>query len=163
MEDIYALLNINKGVLQAFPLQANRLVDHQTELGINRCIRSLKEIEESVLSDKSVKVTQQSIDEVMLKVIKNAKSHNQDYLIWSIRELRIVSYYLIKLQGNEEAYQYALTLLDKNWRDLFFNGLSFYCLDSWNAIEPSLRIQTCELLRKKLQEYKDGNPQIRNL
>lgn len=39
--------------------------------------------------------------------------------IWSIRELRIVSYYLMKLQGNEGAYRYALNLLDSNWRDLF--------------------------------------------
>lgn len=77
--------------------------------------------------------------------------------IWSIRELRIVSYYLMKLQGNEGAYQYALTLLDTNWRDLFFNGLSFYCLDTWNMIDPEFRAQTCELLRKKLHAYKDNN------
>lgn len=157
MEDIYALLNINKGVLQDFPLQAERLVDHQTELAINRTVRTLKDIEEHMMSDKAVNVSQQSIDEIMQKVIDNAKENNTDDTIWSIRELRIVSYYLIKLQGNEGAYEYALGLLERNWRDLFFNGLSFYCLDQWNMIDPPLRIKTCELLRNKLQQYNDGN------
>ena len=32
MEDIYALLNINKDLLQDFHLLAERTVDHQTEL-----------------------------------------------------------------------------------------------------------------------------------
>lgn len=157
MEDIYTLLNINKSLIQSIPLQANNLVDHQTELAINRCVRSLKEIEERVMSDKSVNVSLQSIDEVMLKVIENAKEDNQDMSIWSIRELRIASYYLMKLQGNDEAYIYALTLLEKNWRDMFFNGLSFYCLDAWNIIDPELRAMTCELLRNKLSSYQGSN------
>lgn len=157
MEDIYALLNINKGILQDFHLQADRAVDHQTELAINRNVRTLKEIEERMMTDTAVKVSQQTIDEIIMKVIKNAKENNQNMSIWSIRELRIVSYYLMKLQGNEGAYQYALTLLDSNWRDLFFNGLSFYCLDTWNLIDPEFRVQTCELLRKKLQVYNDNN------
>lgn len=157
MEDIYALLNINKGILQDFHLQAERAVDHQTELAINRDMRTLKEIEERMMTDTSVKVSEQTIDDIMMKVIENAKVKNWDKSVWSIHELRIVSYYLMKLQGNEGAYQYALSLLDKNWRDLFFNGLSFCCLDTWNMIDPVFRVQTCELLRKKLQAYNDNN------
>lgn len=44
MEDIYALLNINKGILQDFHLQADRAVDHQTELAINRNVRTLTQV-----------------------------------------------------------------------------------------------------------------------
>lgn len=157
MEDIYALLNINKNLIQDFPLKANHIVDHQTELAINRTVRSLKEIEERMMSDKSVNVSQQSIDEVIQKIINNAKVNNQDISIWSIRELRIVSYYQMKLQGNDDAYKYALMLLESNWRDMFFNGLSFYCLENWNMIDPQLRILTCDLLRKKLSSYQDAN------
>ena len=40
MEDIYALLNINKDLLQDFHLLAERTVDHQTELAISRNMRS---------------------------------------------------------------------------------------------------------------------------
>lgn len=157
MEDIYALLNLNKSTLQNFPLQAERIVDHQTQLTVKRSMRTLKNIEERMMTDRSVTVSQHSIDEIMAKVIENATIGNKDMGIWSIRELRIVSYYLIKLQGNEQAYLYALNLLDTNWRDLFFNGLAFYCLDSWNMIIPNLRKLTCELLVKKLQQYSNGN------
>lgn len=157
MEDIYTLLNINKGILQSFHLQAKRAVDNQTELGIKRCVHVLKEIEERMMTDKAVAVPSKTIDAIMMKVVENALNGNTDMSIWSIRELRIVSYYLVKLQGNEDAYQYALTLLDANWRDMFFNGLSFYCLDSWNLIEPNLRMLTCEFLIKKLQQYTGNN------
>lgn len=157
MEDIYALLNINQGILQNFHLQARHTIDNQTELDISRCIRTLKEIEERMMTDKSIAVPQKTIDAIMMKVVANAMKGNKDMNIWSIRELRIVSYYLMMLQGNEDAYQYALTLLDANWRDMFFNGLSFYCLNSWNMIEPNLRILTCEFLIKKLQHYTGDN------
>ena len=157
MEDIYTLLGISKSVLQDFSLQAERAVDHQTELAISRNMRTLKDIEERMLTDTSATVSAQSIDEIMMKVIRNAQENNQDTSIWSIRELRIVAYYLMKLQGNEGAYPYALFLLDREWRDLFFNGLSFYCLDTWNLIKPELRRLTCELLRKQLMAYKGSN------
>lgn len=157
MDDIYALLNINRCLIQDFSLKANNLVDHQTELAINRSVRSLKEVEERMMSDKTVKVSQQTIDEIMQKVINHAKTNNSDMEIWSIRELRIVSYYLMNLQGNDKAYIYALSLLENNWRDMFFNGLSFYCLDTWNMIDPQLRKYTCELLRNKLTAYNDSN------
>lgn len=157
MEDIYALLKINKGVLQDFHLQASHAVDHQTELSINRSLRTLRDIEERMMSDKSVNVSLRTIDEIIMKVIENAKANNGDMNIWSISELRIVSYYLMKLHGNVDAYKYAIRLLDTNWRDMFFNGLSFYCLDTWNMIEPELRVLTCELLTKKLEQYKGNN------
>lgn len=43
MEDIYALLNINKDLLQDFHLLAERTVDHQTELAISRNMRTLQD------------------------------------------------------------------------------------------------------------------------
>ena len=58
-----------------FHLQADRAVDHQTELAINRDMRTLKEIEERMMTDTTVKVSQQTIDEVIMKVIKNAKEN----------------------------------------------------------------------------------------
>lgn len=157
MDDIYTLLNINKGVLQNFHLQARHAIDNQTELDINRCVRTLKDIEMRMMTDRSVSVPPKTIDAIMMKVVANAMKGNKDMSIWSIRELRIVSYYLVQLQGNEDAYQYALDLLDANWRDMFFNGLSFYCLNSWNMIEPNLRVLTCEFLIKKLQQYTGNN------
>lgn len=157
MEDIYTLLNINKGFLQDFHVLAKHAVDHQTELAINRCVRKLKETEERMMTDKGIYAAPQTIDEIIIKVIENAEENNKDMSCWSTHELRIISYYLLKLQGHEDAYKYALTLLGNNWRDLFFNGLSFYCLDSWNMIDPQLRILTCKLVIQKLQLYNGHN------
>lgn len=157
MDDIYAILNINKGILKNFPLQARYAIDNQTELDFNRCLRNLKEIEMRMMTDKSVAIPQKTIDAIMMKVVENALNENKDMSIWSIRELRIVSYYLIMLQGNEDAYKYAHKLLEANWRDMFFNGLSFYCLNSWNLIEPNLRMYTCDFLINKLQQYTGDN------
>lgn len=157
MEDIYALLGISESTFQDFRLTANRLVDHQTELTISRNIRTLQEYEVRVLSDKGVTVPQQTIDEIIQKVIENAKNRQPDDSIFSVRELRIISYYLILLQSDTDAYDYALSLLDRNWRSLYFNGLSFYCLETWNLIDPPLRIKTCNLLTTKLKQYSDDN------
>lgn len=157
MDDIFGILKINKELLNGFHLQADRLVDHQTDLAINRDMRRLKEIEDKAMTGTSIKVSKLVIDEVIKKVISCAKNNNQKDVNWSIRELRIVSYYLIKLQDNNRAYEYAINLLKSKWKDLFFNGLSFYCLDSWTLIDPQLRIKTCELLRSMLEKYSGTN------
>lgn len=92
MDDIYTLLNINKDVLQNFHLQARHAIDNQTELDINRCVRTLKDIEMRMMTDRSVSVPPKTIDAIMMKVVANAMKGNKDMSIWSIRELRIVSY-----------------------------------------------------------------------
>ena len=78
MEDIYALLNINKDLLQDFHLLAERTVDHQTELAISRNMRTLQEIEVRMMTDRTVIASQQTIDEIMQKVIENAKTENKE-------------------------------------------------------------------------------------
>lgn len=73
MEDIYALLNINKDLLQDFHLLAERTVDHQTELAISRNMRTLQEIEVRMMTDRTVIASQQTIDEIMQKVKRMLK------------------------------------------------------------------------------------------
>ena len=76
---------------------------------------------------------------------------------WTIRELRIVSYYLMKLRDDNVCYLYALELLDKNWKNMFFNGLVFYLLNSWHSIESDYRDLTSQLLVRKLNSYSESN------
>ena len=76
---------------------------------------------------------------------------------WTIRELRIVSYYLMKLRDDNACYRYALDLLDKNWKNMFFNGLVFYLLNSWHSIEPEYKDMTSQLLIRKLNTYSESN------
>ena len=157
MSDIYSLLNLNQGILQDFYLLADRVADHQTEKVVQKNMSRLKQIEEIQMADNGIEIAQQSIDEVIGKVIHLAPSGNTSMVNWTVRELRIVSYYLMKFRDDRNNYKYAIDLLDNNWKSIFFNGLSFYLLNSWNSIEPEYRKLTSQLLVRKLEEYSDAN------
>ena len=161
MSDIYSLLNINSGIIRDFPLLADRVADHQIEKVVNRNMGKLKQIEDRMLVDRGLDVSQQSIDEIISKVIRFAPTGDTSGENWSIRELRIVSYYLMKLRDNGNNYLYALDLLDNNWKNIFFNGLAFYVMNSWHSIEPEYREKTSQLLIRKLSEYTDTNRRYR--
>ena len=155
--DIYSLLNIKADVIQDFPVLANRVVDHQIELVMNQQTRALRQIEERVDTDKGLKVPTQSINEVIRKVLRLSSTKDYSMNNWTLKELRIISYYLMKLRGHDDAYSYAISLLDKNWKNLYFNGLIFYLLNSWNSIEAKYRSLTCDLLVNKLEQYQESN------
>lgn len=157
MSDIYSILNINSGIIQDFHLLADRVADHQIEKVINKNVRALKQIEERMFVDKGLNIAQQSIDEIISKVIRMAPSGDTSMDNWTIRELRIVSYYLMKLRDDNVCYLYALELLDKNWKNMFFNGLVFYLLNSWHSIESDYRDLTSQLLVRKLNSYSESN------
>lgn len=157
MSDIYSLLNINAGIFQDFPLLANRVADHQTEKVINKNMTKLKLIEDNMLVDKGLDVAKQSIDEIISKVIRMSATGDTSGDNWTVRELRIISYYLMKLRDNGKNYIFALDLLDNNWKNMFFNGLAFYLMNSWHSIEPEYREKTSQLLIRKLSEYTDTN------
>ncbi len=157
MSDIYSILNINSDIIKNFYLLANGVADRQTEKVINKNTRTLKQIEERMLVDKGLNVAQQSIDEIISKVIRMAPSGDTSMDNWTIRELRIVSYYLMKLRDDSVCYRYALELLDKNWRNMFFNGLAFYLLNSWHSLELDYRELTSKLLIRKLESYSESN------
>lgn len=157
MNDIFSLLKIDKGRLLDFPLLAKRVVDHQIEKQINQYKSQLKEIDNRMLVEKGLEVPQQFIDEVISKVIHFAEKDDASGDNWTIRELRIVSYYLMKLRDKANNYLFALHLLDLNWRNMFFNGLAYYLMDSWHGLEPEYREKTSQLLVRKLNEYEDNN------
>ena len=156
MNDIYSLLNINEDVLTNFHLQANSVADHQTEKVIIANTRRLKEIEERMLTDCQVKFTARSVDEVMQKVIRYAYNRGSENEEWTSAELRIISYYIMKLQGDDVAYMYGLSLLDDNWKDTYFNGLVFYVLNGWNLMKIEYREMACELINRKLKAYDES-------
>lgn len=157
MSDIFSLLNIDKGRLLDFPLLAKHVVDRQVEKGLHQCMAQLKEIGDRMLVEKGLEVPRQSIDEVISKVIHFAEKGDTSGDNWTIRELRIVSYYLMKLRDKASNYLFALDLLDQNWRNMFFNGLAYYLMDSWHGLEPEYRDKTSQLLIRKLNEYEDNN------
>lgn len=163
MNDIYSLLNINSDVIHDYPLLANRVVDHQIEKVINSNIGKLKLIEDCMLIDKGIEIPKRSIDEVICKVIRLSKQNDSSFENWTIRELRIVSYYLMKLRNNSTDYYFALNLLDNNWRNIYFNGLIFYLMNAWNSIEAEYRDATSKLVTKKLRGYTGNNKRYKHL
>lgn len=157
MLDAYNILNINGEMLKGFYLLANRVVDNQIEKIINQNVSKLKNIEQRLLVDEGIKVTKQSIDEVLYKVVQESKDEIIRIDNWTMRELRIVSYYLMKLQDEATAFNHALNLLDKGWKNIFFNGIVFFLMNSWCLIRSELRQKTSQLVIKKLHEYSDNN------
>ena len=163
MNDAYTLLGLNKDVLTDFHLLAKLVDDYQTEKVINTNLRQLKSIEERMLADGGINVSKHSIDEVLYKVVKAALKKEIVMEDWTMRELRIVSYYMMKLQDEELAFDYALKLLDKGWKNIYFNGLIFYLMNSWCLIKPHQRVSTSQLIIEKLQEYEDNNQRYNTL
>lgn len=160
MADAYSLLKIDPTQLRGFHTQARLVENIQTEKNFRQQINALKQIEQRVMADARPAVSKQSIQKIIDKVI--TKSHKGTFTIegWSARELRIISYYLIKLQGDEEAFRYALKLLANGWRNLFLNGLAFFLLNSWNNIKPGLRRATSSLFTTRLKEYSGSNRRV---
>lgn len=156
MNNIFDILNINAETFRDFPLQANLVANHQIGKVINNNTRRLKQIENAMLSDKQIIVSPQSIEEVIRKIKKAADTIDME-VNWTSHELRIISYYLAKLQGNNDAFTYSLLVLDKNWHNLFFNGLVFYIMNSWNNIPKTYRNDVCTLVKSQLNKYQDNN------
>ena len=157
MPDIYDILKLNEEAIKDFHLQARRVDDYQTGKIINQNLKKLKEIEGRLITNENIQVSKQSIDEVLYKVVETSKKNDLNMDNWTVRELRIVSYYMMKLQNEESVYNFALTLLNRKWRNMFFNGLIFFIMNSWNMIKPQLRRSTCDLINKKLLDYEDTN------
>lgn len=156
MDDIFSLLNINKGMFDAFKHQANLIDDRQLEKSLILNQRKLKQIEDSMLSETSIAPADKSIEKVMERVRLESVSHYKA-TEWTFHDLRTISYYLTLLHGDDRAFDYALTLLARNWRSLYFNGLIFYLLNGWVTINLKYREKVSAFVCQKLSDYHDNN------
>ncbi len=152
MSDIYGLLNLNRDILENFALQG-RLIENNVETDriIRNAIRKLKTIENRMQDDgKRPEFNQQSIEEVIEKIKREANGANEE---WVLKELRLVSFYLVRLRNEQKVFDHALWLLEKNWKDLFVNGLMFFLMNSWNICADNLLIGVSEILKRHLVNY----------
>lgn len=152
MSDIYGLLNLNRDILENFALQG-RLIENNVETDriIRNAIRKLKTIENRMQDDgKRPEFNQQSIEEVIEKIKREANGANEE---WVLKELRLVSFYLVRLRNEQKVFDHALWLLENNWKDLFVNGLMFFLMNSWNICADNLLIGVSEILKRHLVNY----------
>lgn len=152
MSDIYGLLNLNRDILENFALQG-RLIENNVETDriLRNATRKLKAIEDRMQDDgKRPEFKQQSVEEVIDKVKRDANGANEE---WVLKELRLVSYYMVRLRNEQKVFFHALWLLENNWKDMFVNGLMFFLMNSWNICADNLLIGVSELVKRQLVNY----------
>lgn len=152
MSNIYGLLNLNQDIFENFALQG-RLIENnvETDRVLRNATRKLKAIEDRMQDDgKRPDFHQQSIEEVIEKVKRETNGSNEE---WTIKELRIVSYYMIRLRNDQKVFNHALQLLENNWKDMFINGLMFFLMNSWNICSDNLLIGVSEVVKRHLVNY----------
>lgn len=153
MSNIYVLLNLNQDILDNFALQG-RLIENNVETDriLRNAMHKLKTIEERMGDDgKRPDFNQQSIEEVMEKVKRDTNGTNEE---WTIKELRLISYYLVRLRNDQKVFDHALLLLENNWKDMFVNGLMFFLMNSWNTCSDNLLIGVSEQIKRHLVNYR---------
>lgn len=155
MNTAYQHLGLTPGIIDNFALQANLVVDEQMKRTLERRIRELSRISDRVMEGESSVAPKETVDKVMVKVRHFSRRANADYEEWSPIELRILSYNLAQLSSVPTAFDYALLLLERNWRTMFFNGLMFFLLNNWLSQQPAQRDSVSTLVKRKLEEY-DG-------
>lgn len=152
MSNIYGLLNLNQDILENFALQG-RLIENnvETDRFLRNATRKLKAIEDRMQDDgKRPEFSLQSIEEVIEKVKRETNGSNED---WTIKDLRIVSYYMVRLRNDQKVFNHALQLLENNWKDMFINGLMFFLMNSWNICSDNLLIGVSEVVKRHLVNY----------
>lgn len=152
MSDVYGLLNLNHDILENFALQG-RLIENNVETDriLRNATRKLKAIEDRMQDDgKRPDFNLQSIEEVIEKVIRCSTGDTE---VWSAKELRLISYYMVRLRNEQKTFNYALTLLESNWKDLYINGLMFFLMNSWNICSDNLLIGVNEVIKRHLVNY----------
>lgn len=152
MSNIYGLLNLNRDILENFALQG-RLIENNVETDriLRNATRKLKAIEDRMQDDeKRPDFNQQSIEEVVEKVKRETNGANEE---WTIKELRLLSYYMVRLRNEQKVFEHALHLLENNWKDMFINGLMFFLMNSWNICSDNLLIGVSELIKRHLVNY----------
>lgn len=159
MSDIYQHLGLKRDIFDHFALQASLVVDNNLRSGVDRHIRLLSKIVEQHLVDSQAVAPKDAVDKVLLKVKRLSSLRDGSYE-WSYFELRIIAYNLASLKDSAIEFRYAINLLDKHWRNLFFSGITFYVLENWFAAVSAQKDIVCELLRRKLEEYDGENRRI---
>lgn len=151
MDSIFNLLNINGEALSNYALHGREVENNlEIERILKRSARKLKDIEDRQQSDNRPEFSQQSINEVIEKVKKEVDNNKSD---WNLKELRIVSYHLGRFQNSQRQFDFAIGLLEQNWRDLFINGIVFFLMNSWNTCSEQIRQTACDILKKHLSNY----------
>jgi hypothetical protein len=158
MNTAYQHLGLTPDIIDNFALQANLVVDGQMQRMLEKRIRDLSRISERFTDGGEVIASKESVDKVITKAKRLSKRVGVYDNEWSPIELRILSYNLGQIYNDTLVFDYVANLLNRNWRNMFFNGLLFCLLNDWLSPQQVQKDSICNLLKRKLEEY-DGNSQ----
>lgn len=163
MKKAYQHLGLTPDIIDNFALQANLIVDGQMQSMLEKRIRELSRISERFADGGEVVASKESVDRVIAKAKKLSKKVGANDNEWSPIELRILSYNLGQISNDAIAFDYTTNLLDRNWRNMFFNGLLFCLLNDWLSPQQINKDNICNLLKRKLEKYDGDNQRFKSL
>ena len=163
MKTAYQYLGLTPDIIDNFALQANLVVDGQMQRMLEKRIRELSRITDRFAEGTEGIAPKESVDKVIAKVKRSSKKVGANDNEWSPIELRILSYNLGQIVNDAIVFDYAANLLDRNWRNMFFNGLLFYLLNDWLTPQHSQKENVCSLLKKRLESYDGSNQRFLSL
>lgn len=163
MKTVYQYLGLTPDIIENFALQANLVVDGQMRSELEKRIRELSRLSERFAEGTEGIAPKESVDKVISKVKRLSQKVGVTNDEWSPIEQRILSYNLSQIGYDATAFDYAINLLDQNWRNMFFGGLLFYLLNDWQSPQQCQKISICKLLKRKLEEYEGENQRYMTL
>jgi hypothetical protein len=133
-----------------YTLSAKSIFSFSNKIKFEENIKDLEHIAESCLkSDEPIPKKEQS-DKIYFRFCQIYKYPQKAN--FSSRELRILIYTMYRF-NNISQIRSLLYLIDKNWRDRYFNGLLYYALSNWDDVNNETMQLVLELFRKKLNAY----------
>lgn len=153
MDDIYSLLNIDRRAFASFALLGTQVSNLHIEGVIKNQISNLERLAERTRDNGPKPVAQSAVDAILRRVLTLAEEDAGTEERWRIRDLSTLCYYLKRLRNHPRGLDYVLAVLEKNWRNLFMNGIVSSLLSSWNETEPEYRSRLCLFLQTKLEQY----------
>ena len=160
MNTAYQHLGLTPDIIDNFALQANLVVDGQMQRLLEKRIRELSRITERFAEGTEGIAPKESVGKVIAKVKRFSKKVGVNDNEWSPIELRILSYNLGQISNDAITFDYTATLLDRNWRNMFFNGLLFCLLNDWLSPQQVQKDSISNLLKRKLEKYDGSNQRL---
>lgn len=157
MDDISNILNIDLVFQKRFSSLAQRVVDGRTENKIYENIERLRRIDEDLYIASMQSIPHQTVEIVLERVAREARTNASGIGKWLNKDLRIISYYLSELHEDERAFLYGLKILGASNKNYVFNGLVLYLLNNWLSSDQDYKKAVRSLLLSKINSYNGKN------
>lgn len=149
MSKIGELLNFNFSA-DTYSLQANTVVSPANYRLVEKAAESAEALALR-LGDFDAKAPD---NKLLDEVVKKFKLHPNDSGLFSLRDLRMLTYALDNFDG-ENKLPSLIRMLESRWRNSFVNGIVVSLISRWSTYDKAQKKLIIDLLTKRLSNY-DG-------